>query len=165
MANKDRDRGERESRASLALGGTKAQETTFVLDLAFSPIIVVRYPVYFSLSAYRRFLEEFVASVPDTQRIAIWTDLRSVDLASGNAKARKDGYALLCEHLEYFRKVVVCEGRFTSNPIIRAAVTVFDWAYPLPWPNRTFRSGVVAENWARLQLRKEGIDCRESLLR
>lgn len=84
-------------------------------------------------------------------------DMRSMRAGMIMSDARRECSQLTREMMSYLQDFGVCVARITTAPLIRAGLTIYDWATPAPWDRQTFGDVIVAESWVRSKLAAEGI--------
>lgn len=119
----------------------------------------MRYPQQADIRDYREAVLDSMARNPSKIHYGVIMDMRSVGASSLSSKGRQEAALLMKEHDAWFREVVVCSVRVTLNPIMRGALTVYDWISPAHWPRKSFSAGSLAETWARDRLAAAGIEC------
>ena len=119
----------------------------------------MRYPEHTTSGDYRDMVEDSIARNSEKVRFGVIMDMRLASPLGGSSEARRDAAAVMAEHRDWFREVLVCSIRVTPNPIVRGVLTVYDWLSPASWPRRSVSDGRLAEVWARGKLAAEGIAC------
>jgi hypothetical protein len=118
---------------------------------------VLKFPENVEITSYTAMVEESIRRNPSGLRYAVLMDMRLSKAIP--KKARQEAADLMKQHSDWFSEVVVCTVRVTPNPVLRGALTVYDWFAPSSWPRKAVSSGVVAEAWARSKLAAAGISC------
>ncbi len=120
---------------------------------------LMRYSAHVAAEDYRDMVLESRAKNPSKLRYAVIMDMRAASATGASSENRKLAAAIMEEHVDWLRDVVVCTVRVTPNAILRGALTVYDWITPVQWPRKSVARGDLAENWARDRLADVGIAC------
>jgi len=120
---------------------------------------ILRYSEDVDVASYLAMVEESIHLNPQRIPYGVIMDMRLANSSGMSSKARQEVAAVMKQHESWFAEVVVCSVRVTPNPIVRGALTVYDWISPSKWPRKSVSNGQLAEAWARSRLAAAGISC------
>ena len=129
------------------------------INLSNPHLWILSFPPEFNVASYTFMVEESIRLNPDRVPYGVIMDMRFCGSGGMSTKARQEAANVMKQHADWFSDLIVCSVRVTPNPILRGALTVYDWISPSSWPRKAASSGEVAEAWARSRLAAAGIRC------